>query len=87
MGNGKSFILKGLTGSPHPVDVLRALDDVLGQSGNIKLPTAIRVHFDVQFFSGMLPEQIPAGAQNKFRPETRIQTKKCSRKMQKLTKH
>lgn len=47
--------------SSHPVDVLRALHTELSQSGHVELSTAIRVHFDVQFVSWILPQQVPDG--------------------------
>lgn len=52
----------------HPVDVLGALDGELGQSGDVELPAAVRVHLDVQFVGGIFPQQVPDQRQTQLQP-------------------
>lgn len=55
-------------GSPHPVDVLGALDGELGQSGDVKLSAAVRVHLNVQLVCEILPQQVPDQQQRQLQP-------------------
>lgn len=58
----------GTAESPHPVDVLGALDGELCQSGDVELSAAVRVHLDVQLVGEILPQQVPDRQQRHSQP-------------------
>lgn len=46
-------------GGANLVDVLGALHGEFGQSGDVQLPTAVRVHLDVQLVRQIFPQKVP----------------------------